>query len=372
MKKELGLYVHIPFCVRKCAYCDFPSFAGREKDMEAYVDRLIGEMKEKADPGAAIATLYVGGGTPSLLPPYLMERVLAALRDTFDFLPDAECSCECNPGTVTEPFLRVLKKGGINRLSFGAQAFQARLLHLLGRIHTWEQVEESVSMARAQGFSNLNLDLMLGLPGQTLADMEETLESALALSPTHLSCYGLIVEEGTKMHDQVENGAWTLPDEETERDMYELCRSTLSRRGFLQYEISNFAKEGYACRHNLDCWHREEYLGIGVGAASLIGHERFRNPGTIFAYMAKQLPERITLSETDEQFESVMLGLRLIEGISDNDFYARHRVHLTDVYGSVISRLIGQGLLEWKDQSLRCTPRGLDIQNDVLTSFLPD
>ncbi len=370
MKKELGLYVHIPFCVRKCAYCDFPSFAGREKDMEAYVNRLIGEMKEKADSGVAIATLYVGGGTPSLLPAALMERVLGALRGTFDFLPDAECSCECNPGTVTEPFLRVLKKGGINRLSFGAQAFQARLLHLLGRIHTWEQVKESVSMARAQGFSNLNLDLMLGLPGQTLADMEETLEAALSLSPTHLSCYGLIVEEGTKMHDQVENGAWTLPDEETERDMYELCRSTLSRRGFLQYEISNFALPGFACRHNLDCWRRREYLGLGSSACGFSGNVRYRNAPALDDYLAGKPPEKTVISPEDARFESVMLGLRMTEGVSEEAFYQMHGVSLWDAYGEKLKSSMSAGLVVRENGYLKLTRRGMDVQNRVLVDLL--
>ena len=370
MKKEVGLYVHIPFCVRKCAYCDFPSFAGREKDMEAYVDRLIGEMKEKADPGVAVATLYIGGGTPSLLPPGLMERVLGALRDTFDFLPDAECSCECNPGTVTEAFLRVLKNGGVNRLSFGAQAYQARLLRLLGRIHTWKQVEESVSMARTRGFSNLNLDLMLGLPTQTLADMEETLEAALSLSPTHLSCYGLIVEEGTKMHDQVESGSWTLPSEETERDMYELCRSALARRGFIQYEISNFALPGFACRHNLDCWRRKEYIGLGSSACGFLKDVRYRNAPSLDDYLSGKPPETTVISPEDARFESVMLGLRMTEGVSEEAFYQMHGVSLWDAYGEKLKNSLKNGLVIRENGYLRLTRRGMDVQNRVLVDLL--
>ena len=370
MKKEVGLYVHIPFCVSKCAYCDFPSFAGRERDMDAYVDRLIAEMKEKADPGFVIATLYIGGGTPSLLPPRLMERVLEALRDTFGFLPDAECSCECNPGTVTEAFLRVLKKGGVNRLSFGAQAYQAPLLRLLGRIHTWAQVEESVSMARAQGFSNLNLDLMLGLPSQTLADMEETLEAALSLSPTHLSCYGLIVEEGTKMRDQVESGQWTLPSEETERDMYELCRSTLSRRGFIQYEISNFALPGFACRHNLDCWRRREYIGLGSSACGYLKDVRSRNAPSLDDYLAGRPPEKTAVSPEDARFESVMLGLRMMEGVSEEAFYQMHGATLWDVYGEKLKNSLKNGLVIRENGYLKLTRRGMDVQNRVLVDLL--
>lgn len=370
MRKEVGLYVHIPFCVRKCAYCDFPSFAGREKDMEAYADRLIGEMKEKADPGVIVATLYVGGGTPSLLPPALMERILEALRNTFDFLPDAECSCECNPGTLTEDFLRALKKGGVNRLSFGAQACQERLLRLLGRIHTWEQVKESVSMAKARGFFNLNLDLMLGLPGQTLSDVEETLEKTLSLSPTHLSCYGLIVEEGTKMHDQVERGAWRLPDEETERDMYELCRSALSRRGFIQYEISNFALPGFACRHNLDCWRRREYIGLGSSACGFLDGVRYRNPPALDDYLAGKPPEKTVLTPEDARFESVMLGLRTVEGVSEEAFYRMHGVPLWDVYGKKLKNSLKNGLVIRENGFLKLTRRGMDLQNRVLVDLL--
>ena len=218
---KLGLYVHIPFCARKCAYCDFASFEGLEREMPRYVRRLQAEMEQRSQTDREIATLYIGGGTPSLLPPRYMEQVLSALRRHFRFAPDAECSCECNPGTVTEEFLYVLKSGGVNRLSFGAQASQQRLLQMLGRIHTWEQVVSSVALARKAGFDNINLDLMLGLPTQTIGDVKETLTQALALSPRHLSCYGLIVENGTRMKRQIDGGVWTLPDEEVERDMYE-------------------------------------------------------------------------------------------------------------------------------------------------------
>ena len=370
MKKELGLYVHIPFCRQKCAYCDFPSFAGRESDMEAYADRLIGEIKEKRDPDTVVATLYIGGGTPSLLPPRLMERILEELRSTFFFLPEAECSCECNPGTVTEDFLRVLKKGGVNRLSFGAQARQERLLCLLGRIHTWEQVEESVAMAHAQGFSNLNLDLMLGLPFQTMADVEETLQAALALSPTHLSCYGLIVEEGTKMHDQVESGKWELPSEETEREMYELCRNILSRHGFIQYEISNFALPGYPCRHNLDCWRRKEYLGLGSAACGFLNGVRYRNPPALNDYLAGKPPEKTVISSEDARFESVMLGLRTMEGVSEEAFFRMHGASLWDEYGEKLQKSMRLGLVIRENGYLRLTRRGMDVQNRILVDLL--
>ena len=370
MKKELGLYVHIPFCRKKCAYCDFPSFAGRESSMEAYVERLTAEMKERQDPDAVIATLYVGGGTPSLLPTGLMERILKELRGYFDFLPDAECSCECNPGTVTEAFLRVLKKGGVNRLSFGAQARQDRLLRMLGRVHTWDQVRESAAMAHEQGFDNLNFDLMLGLPGQTLPDVEESLLSALALSPTHLSCYGLIVEEGTKMHAMVESGKWKLPDEETERDMYELCRNILSRHGFSQYEISNFALPGFSCRHNLDCWRRKEYIGLGSAACGFLNGVRYRNPPALDDYLAGKPPEETVISPEDARFESVMLGLRMTEGVSEEAFFRMHGVSLWDVYGERLKKSLSLGLVIRENGFVRLTRRGMDVQNRVLVDLL--
>lgn len=370
MKKELGLYVHIPFCARKCAYCDFPSFAGREGDMEAYLARLNREMASRENADAVISTLYIGGGTPSLLPPGDMEALLSSLRARFSFLPQAECTCECNPGTVTEAFLSALARGGVNRLSFGAQARQERLLRLLGRIHTWNQVEESVRMARARGFRNLNLDLMLGLPFQTLSDVRETLDAALALEPTHLSCYGLIVEEGTKMRQMVDGGAWPLPEEEAERDMYEYCRETLVRHGFLQYEISNFALPGYACRHNADCWRRKEYIGLGSAACGFLGNVRYRNPPSLDDYLAGAPPEETVLSPEDAMFESVMLGLRMMEGVSERDFLQMHGVSLRAVYGEKLKKPLAQGLVEWRDGYLRLTRRGMDVQNSVLVELL--
>ena len=371
MKKEIGLYAHIPFCARKCAYCDFASFAGREGDESVYVDAVMREAERRSGRiDAAVATFYIGGGTPSLLPPALMDRLLQGIRRCFDILPDAECSCECNPGTVTAAFLDVLRKNGINRLSFGAQAAQPRLLSLLGRIHTWRQVQESVAMARQAGFHNVNLDLMLGLPTQTIDDMRETLLEALALSPTHLSCYGLIVEEGTKMQRMVDSGEWKLPDEDTEREMYELCRETLSLHGFEQYEISNFALPGFQCRHNIDCWKRKEYVGIGSAACGFLGNVRWQNPPGLDDYLAGRPAEETVISPEEARFESVMLGLRMTEGISDAAFARMHGVTLNEAFGSRLEKPLRQGLAEWSDGFLRLTRKGMDVQNSVLVELL--
>jgi len=370
MKKEIGLYVHIPFCARKCAYCDFASYAGREKDFSRYVDRLIAEVRAQARPENHIATCYIGGGTPSLLPPDLMDRLLSALTNAFHFLPNAEWSCECNPGTVTKEFLSVLRAHGVNRLSFGAQAAQARLLSMLGRIHTWNQVRESVRLARACGFENINLDLMLGLPGQTLCDVDETLREALALAPTHLSCYGLIVEEGTRMQQMVDSGAWALPDEEEERAMYERCRETLFAHGFTQYEISNFSLPGFACRHNTDCWRRKEYLGLGCAAAGFMNGVRSQNPSDLDAYLRGDPPEEIPITPADARFESVMLGLRMTEGVNERDFLLMHGVSLRDAYGEKLKKPLAEGLVVWENGFLRLTRRGMDVQNRVLVELM--
>lgn len=370
MKKEIGLYVHVPFCARKCAYCDFASFAGREQDEGRYVDAVLREADNRSRIDAAVATLYIGGGTPSLLPPALMERLLSGVMERFDFLPDAECSCECNPGTATPEFFDVLRKNGVNRLSFGAQAAQLRLLSLLGRIHTWQQVQDSVGMAKRAGFNNLNLDLMIGLPTQTISDVRETLSEALALSPTHLSCYGLIVEEGTEMQRMVERGVWTLPDEDSEREMYELCRETLFRNGFEQYEISNFALPGFQCRHNTDCWKRKEYIGIGSAACGFLGNVRYQNPPSLDDYLAGKPAKETAISQEEARFESVMLGLRLTEGISDTAFTQMNGVSIHDVYGKQLEKPLRQGLIVWQDGYLRLTRKGMDVQNSVLVELL--
>ncbi len=369
--KPVGLYLHIPFCARKCAYCDFASFAGQEEEMPAYVDRLTAEMVEKSrQADYEIQTLYIGGGTPSLLPPPLMARVLEQAHRCFAFAPGAECSCECNPGTLTRDFLSVLRSGGVNRISMGAQASQPALLGLLGRIHSWDQVLSSMALCREMGFENLNLDLMLGLPGQTEAMVRETLEKALALSPTHLSCYGLILEEGTRMKAQVDAGVWTLPDEDTERRQYECCREMLLSDGFRQYEISNFALPGRECRHNVDCWKRKEYLGLGSAACGFIGAVRYQNPPALADYLAGMPAEETVISPADARFESMMLGLRMMDGVSETAFYAMHGVSIAEAFGKQLQKPLREGLIAWKNGAVRLTRSGLDMQNRVLVELL--
>lgn len=366
-----GLYIHIPFCQSKCAYCDFASFAGREIDMPAYADAVVAELKTRAgQTPREIATLYIGGGTPSLLPPALMDKILRAARDCFPFSPNAECTCECNPGTLTPSFLSMLRENGVNRLSFGAQAAQPGLLRMLSRIHTWTDVERSAALARDAGFANINLDLMLGLPGQTARDVSETLQRALALSPTHLSCYGLIVEEGTPLQRQVAQGVWTLPDEEIERAEYELCRRVLAAHGFEQYEISNFALPGFACRHNCDCWRRREYIGVGSAACGFVENTRYQNPRGLTAYLRGDAAESADVSPEEARFESVMLGLRMTAGVSDAEFTRMHGMTLRQAFGAKLDGPIRDGLLIWRGDALCLTRRGMDLQNRVLVELL--
>jgi oxygen-independent coproporphyrinogen III oxidase len=368
----IGLYVHVPFCVSKCAYCDFVSYAGRETDVPRYVETVVrGITRRGAETGHPKAdTIFLGGGTPSLLDEFQITRVLDALVEAFHIEAGAEITCECNPGTLTTPFAQTLRKAGVNRLSIGAQARQKRLLRLLGRIHDWEEVIASVGIAREAGFENINLDLMFGLPSQTVADLRETLEATIGLAPTHVSCYGLIVEEGTPICRDVAAGKLALPDEEVERDMYELARQTLAEHAFHQYEISNFAREGYECRHNIGCWTRVPYLGFGCAAHSLFDECRTMNPSELDAYLAGDEPKTEHISREEARFESLMLGLRMTRGVKDEDFTRMHGLSIREAFGEKLDKPIGGGLLEWHDGALRLTRLGMDLQNSVLVDLM--
>jgi oxygen-independent coproporphyrinogen-3 oxidase len=372
LHQPIGLYVHVPFCVSKCAYCDFASYAGREADIPRYVDAVIREITRRgAETGHPRAdTIFLGGGTPSLLDEFQATRILDALFSAFPIEDGAEITCECNPETLTTPFVQALRKAGVNRLSLGAQATQARLLRLIGRIHHWEQVIASVEVARQAGFDNINLDLMFGLPSQTVSDFRETLEAAIALAPTHLACYGLIVEEGTPICRDVTAGKLALPDEEVERDMYELARQTLAEHGFHQYEISNFARQGYACRHNVGCWTRVPYLGFGCAAHSFFEQCRTMNSSQIDAYLAGEEPKTEQISEEEARFESMMLGLRITRGVKNEDFTHMHGMSIREAFGEKLDKPINGGLLQWHEGALRLTRLGMDLQNSVLVDLM--
>ena len=368
----IGLYVHVPFCVSKCAYCDFASYAHRETDISRYVDVVAREIAsrgaETEHPRAD--TIFLGGGTPSLLDEQQVTRILDALSGTFPIEENAEITCECNPGTLTMPFVKALRDAGVNRLSMGVQARQARLLQLLGRIHRWEEVIASVETARQAGFDNINLDLMFGLPTQTLADWQETLEAAIALAPAHLSCYSLIVEQGTPICRDIAEGTLTLPTEELDRRMYELTRQTLAAHGFEQYEISNFTRPGYACRHNMGCWTRVPYLGFGCAAHSFFDECRTSNPSTLDAYLTGEAPETKPITKEQARFESMMLGLRMIDGVNDDAFARMHGLSIRAAFGEKLDKPLGEGLLEWHGGSLRLTRLGMDLEDRVLVELV--
>ncbi len=384
----MELYVHIPFCVKKCRYCDFASFAGEAEQMDAYVSCLLKEAEaQRGQVTEPLDTVYLGGGTPSLLSPAALGRLLKGLRERLPIRPGAEWTSEANPGTLTAAWLDAARSGGVNRLSLGMQAAQPAILSVLGRIHRQEETEQSVRAARQAGFRNLNLDLMFGIPGQTRADWAETLEAALALGPEHLSAYGLIPEDGTPLTEDLRAGRLTLPEPEEEREMYGMLRDRLAAAGLFPYEVSNFARPGYACRHNIGYWRQVPCLGLGLSAASMLQlrrdaeglrYLRVTNPRTLRAYRrlveegAEEERERVPVSPAEARFETLMLGLRMYEGVSEADFLALHGVSLAACYGAKLRRLRDGGLMNRAGDRWFLTERGMDIQNAVLVELMDD
>ncbi|EET60187.1 putative oxygen-independent coproporphyrinogen III oxidase [Marvinbryantia formatexigens DSM 14469] len=380
--RPLQIYIHIPFCVRKCAYCDFLSFAADQETQRAYIRMLLREIEAWQDRGdEVISTVFFGGGTPSVLPAEEITLVMEALKKKFSFAGDAEITLECNPGTLTAEGLSRYRRAGINRLSIGLQSAQDKELRLLGRIHTWEEFEESYRLARAAGFANINVDLMSALPGQSPAAWRDTLEKVLALAPEHISAYSLIIEEGTPFYERYREDAQRrergevcriLPSEEEEREMYWMTEKLLKERGYERYEISNYAQPGFACRHNCGYWERREYLGFGLGAASLMDHTRFADTASLQQYLdgrwRGETQGRLTRAE--EMEETMFLGLRLRRGVSFAHFYRTFGVTMEEIYGEVLQRLERQRLLERTEERIFLTKRGTDISNYVCAEFL--
>ena len=382
----MELYVHFPFCVQKCRYCDFASRSGLEGRMDEYVDALLADAAmNRVEITEPIETVYFGGGTPSLLPPDKMKRLLTGLRKILPLDQVREWTCEANPGTVSVSWLDTALEGGVNRLSLGFQAAQNRLLRMLGRIHRAEDVEESVRLARRAGFRNLSLDLMFGLPGQSEADWAESLRTAFALAPEHLSAYGLIPEEGTPLQADLEAGRLSLPDVETEREMYETLLRETQRQGYEQYEISNFAKPGFACRHNIGYWEQIPYLGLGVSAASMLRLQRGADGTRYLRRTAARdfesylrgvqsgtpvWDESEWIEPKEARFESLMLGLRMNRGVSEKRFLDMHGISLEVCFGDKIRVLTERGLLFRSDGHVRLTRLGMDLQNTALVELM--
>ena len=384
-KKELELYIHIPFCVRKCSYCDFLSAPATEQTREAYMAALFAEIGGRAKDceGRIVTSVFIGGGTPSLLSGEQIGQLMNRVREQFVLAQDAEITMEVNPGTATAQKLRDFYTAGINRLSIGMQSAQAQELKVLGRIHDFDGFCEVYRSAASAGFTNINVDVMSGLPGQTLASYEDTLEKVLHLEPMpqHISAYSLIVEEGTPFAAMAERGELPLPEEDMERAMYEETIEILEKYGFHRYEISNYARDGYECRHNVGYWIRRDYLGFGIGAASLMDNVRFQNGRDLAAYLAHPLEcreeeQRLTIPEQME--ETMFLGLRLTEGVSYDTFIKQYGKSPEEVYGEVIARNVADGLLTVKTEDdngkeekfLVLTKRGLDLSNYVMAQFL--
>ena len=388
-KPELELYLHIPFCARKCAYCDFLSFAVPERAYYVYVEKLIEELHSQSRVFGEyqVTSVFIGGGTPSLLPPELMEGLLGVLQGCFTILPEAEITIEANPGTLTMEKLETYLEGGVNRLSIGLQSGDDTELKMLGRIHSYDEFLKSYQRARQAGFTNINVDLMSGLPGQTLLSWRNTLRKIMMLKPEHISAYSLILEEGTPFFERYAsrpNGESPPPlrsaeYEETDREMYYLTRELLADQGYERYEISNYAKPGYECRHNLGYWTGVEYLGLGLGASSYTHGYRYHNTVDLNEYLSLDLGQpgiasrdiqELSMEEHMEEF--MFLGLRLMQGVSGSEFLSRFGQNMWNVYGTVLEKLTEQGLLAVEAPFIRLTDLGIDVSNMVLSEFLLD
>lgn len=393
-KKELELYIHIPFCVKKCDYCDFLSFPADNRTQRRYVDAVQKEIIYYGAlyPDRKITTIFIGGGTPSWLDEEEIVRILHTVREAFAVEHDAEITIECNPGTATAHKLVRYREAGINRISIGLQSAHNEELALLGRIHTWEQFLKTYDLARKAGFSNINVDLMSALPGQTLETFSDTLKKVIALKPEHLSTYSLMIEEGTPFYERYredekhrEAGEPTelLPDEEQEYAVTKLTQRVLMEAGYHWYEVSNFAKPGYECRHNIGYWKRADYLGIGIGAASLIDNVRYANVRDLEEYCkeCESLWEELNIRKTlcsstepvtrEEQMEEFMfLGLRMTEGVSRAEFEQYFGTTIEAVYGDVLRQLQKEGLLVKQEGRICLTERGMDVNNYVVEQFM--
>jgi oxygen-independent coproporphyrinogen III oxidase len=374
---ELALYIHIPFCHRRCSYCSFVSTSGRESDIPAYVAALAKEIHLTRRFDSVVKTIYFGGGTPSLIQPAEVAGLLVNIKTCYPLQPGVEITLEANPGTLDVAYLKSIYASGINRLSLGIQSLDEAELKLLGRLHTKDEALQAITAARASGFSNLNLDFIYGLPGRKLADWRSMLSEIINLGAEHLSLYALTTEEDTPLGVKIEKGDMAALDPDAAADEYELAEAALAGAGYRQYEISNWALPGLESRHNLGCWRREDYLGLGCAAHSCLGDERLANTDKLDEYLANLaqgcLPPRSAEVITPELAlaETVILGLRLNEGIDLDDTSRRFSIDLQEHFKLEIAELSGMGLLEITNGRLTLTGRGRLLGNEVFLRFLP-
>lgn len=374
--KEIGIYIHIPFCIKKCEYCDFVSYCNKEKYVPQYINALKKEIKNNINKEYKITTIYIGGGTPSSIEEKYIADIIETIKlnmndENLKEFKNVEVTIEVNPGTVTEKKLETYKEIGINRLSIGLQETHDELLKSIGRIHTYEEFLKTYNLARKIGFNNINVDLMIALPNQTIQDIKENLEKIIKLNPEHISVYSLILEEGTPFYNKYNENKIRLPDEELERNMYWYVKNTLENNGYIHYEISNFLKKGFESKHNMNCWNQEEYLGFGVAAHSYNNKIRYSNTNSIEEYIKgsnKIIHEKQTLE--DMQKEYMLLGLRKIEGINIQKFKNKFAQNPIFIFKEQLSKLVDEELIIVDGNEIKLTNKGLDLANIVWEEFV--
>ena len=379
--ETISLYIHIPLCVKKCAYCDFASFSGRMAQRARYVQAVCREIRTQAAffGRRRVHTVFLGGGTPTLLTGVQVQAILDTVRACFDLADDAEITMEGNPGTLTMENLRAYRLAGVNRLSLGVQSLDDGLLAAIGRIHTSREAEQAVRMVREAGFDNLSLDLMFGLPGQTAAQWEDTLRRAIALAPDHLSCYSLILEEGTPLFESVQAGTCApLPDEDAMEQMDALTAALTRAAGYAQYEVSNYARPGRQCRHNVVYWECLPYLGVGLGAHSDMDGRRFYNPADWEAYLHMAEGGETTReaegenTREDRMFERMMMGLRQVRGVDAAQFERDFGARIEQVWPVTVAQMTRGGLMACNRERIFLTPRGMQVMNGVLVHLMEE
>ena len=383
----MELYIHVPFCVRKCRYCSFVSFTQKEDLFEEYTELILKEASQRSgEICEPVRTVYIGGGTPSVLPLPVIRKMLKGLHSIYDMNPVKEFTCEANPGTLSDDWLACAVEYGVNRLSIGMQAYQPDLLKTLGRIHQFDAVAQAVNMTHRAGIHNINLDLIFGIPGQNLSQWADTIGHALSLQPSHISAYGLIPEEGTPLYDDIQARILSLPDPDDEREMYDTALNQFRQYGMKQYEISNFAIPGRECIHNIGYWSQVPYIGLGVSASSMTNisitdagmtYLRKTNPASYSEYrkMVNEYtvtPDSEYIGSSEARFETMMLGLRLNEGVNDESFRKMHGISVCESFGPKLGKMMDAGLLLHENGYWKMTRRGLDIQNMLLVELLDD
>lgn len=374
--KEIGIYIHIPFCIKKCEYCDFVSYCNKKEYVPQYINALKKEIKNNINKEYKITTIYIGGGTPSSIEENYIADIIETIKlnmndEDLKNFENIEVTIEVNPGTVNKEKLQVYKKIGINRLSIGLQETHNELLKSIGRIHTYEEFIKTYNLARKIGFNNINVDLMIALPNQTIQDIKENLEKITKLNPEHISVYSLILEEGTPFYNKYNENKIKLPDEELERNMYWYVKNTLENNGYMHYEISNFSKKGFESKHNMNCWNQEEYLGFGVAAHSYNNKIRYSNTNSIEEYIKgsnKIIHEEQTLE--DMQKEYMLLGLRKIEGINIQKFKNKFAQNPIFIFKEQLNKLVDEELIIVDGNEIKLTNKGLDLANIVWEEFI--